>query len=274
MASNTHGSPAASDPVDGLKRWPFAPWGLVPAVGLLLLAIIALGPFAFGEVQAATEASTRQALAEAGADWAKAEVSGQWVTLEGKPPTREAAAQAVAAVKRAKAPTLFGEASPATMVFERFTWMEDELAASSGGRPAIGAKPAPPPTEEQLASCDTAMAGVLDGATIEFSTASKSVSQASGKLLDSIVAAAQACPGVLRIEGHTDNVGRSGYNIVLSRERAEAVRASLIARGMPAERLVAEGFGSHKPIADNHTDAGRARNRRIEIHAVRPGSPT
>lgn len=274
MATDTHSNAPASGPVDGLKRWPFVPWGLVPLLGLLALAIIALGPFAFGEVQAATEASARKALAEVGADWAKAEVSGQWVTLGGKPPSREAAAQAVAAIKQAKAPTLFGGAAPATLVFERFTWVEDELPTSSRGRPAIGAKTALPPTEEQLASCDATMAGVLDGSTIEFSTASKLVNQSSSKLLDSIVAAAQACPGVLRIEGYTDSAGLSAYNDLLSLQRAEAVRAALIARGVPAERLVAEGFGSRKPIANNDTDAGRARNRRIEIHAVRAGSPT
>ncbi len=274
MASDTHCNAPASGSVDGPRRWPFVPWGLVPLLGLLALAIVALGPFAFGEVQAVTEASARKALAEVGADWAKAEISGQWVTLEGRPPTREAATQAVAAVKQAKVPTLFGEAAPATLVFERFTWMENERAPSSSGRPAIGAKPAPPPTEEQLASCDATMAGVLNGAKIEFSTASKLVNQSSSKLLDSVVAAALACPGVLRIEGHTDNAGLSAYNALLSLQRAEAVRAALIARGVPAERLVAEGFGSGKPIANNDTDAGRARNRRIEIHPVRAGSPT
>lgn len=257
------------------QRWPFWPWGLVPLLGLAVLMVVALGPFAFGEVQAATEASARKALDEAGADWAKMEVSGQWVTLEGEPPSREAAAQAVAAVKRAKSGTLFGEAAPATLVLEHFTWVEDPLLGP-GGQPRIGERndvsPPPPPTDAQLASCDEKMSALLNGSTIEFSSASKAVSTSSKELLDAIAKAAGSCVGTLRIEGHTDSVGRAGYNIVLSRERAQAVRAALIERGVPAARLTAEGFGSRKPIADNHDDAGRARNRRIEIHAVR--SPT
>jgi outer membrane protein OmpA-like peptidoglycan-associated protein len=257
------------------RRWRFAPWGFAPLLGLIVLMIVALGPFAAGEVQAAAEASARNALDEVGADWAKMDVSGQWVTLEGRPPSREAAAQAVAAVRRAKSPTLFGEAAPVTAVMEHFTWAEDPLLGP-GDKPRIGgrddAKTAPPPTEAQLASCDQTMSALLDGATIEFSSASKLVGPGSGELLDAIARAAASCPGSLRIEGHTDSVGRAGYNVVLSRQRAEAVRAALIERGVPAARLAAEGFGSHRPIADNHDDAGRARNRRIEIHAVR--SPT
>ena len=70
------------------------------------------------------------------------------------------------------------------------------------------------------------------------------------------------------IEGHTDDVGRDRSNTTLSLRRAEAVRTALIRRGVAANRLIAEGFGDTRPIADNTTEAGRARNRRIEIRAV------
>ena len=73
---------------------------------------------------------------------------------------------------------------------------------------------------------------------------------------------------IVRIDGHTDPVGRGTFNRTLSEARAAAVRDALIARGVPAEKLRTRGFAARRPIADNHTESGRARNRRIEFHAV------
>mgnify|MGYP003435240944 FL=1 len=261
-----------------LGRLPFVPFGLVPLVGLVLLLFVALAPFAIGEVQAPTDAATRQVLKKMGADWASYSVSGQWVVLEGQPPSRQAADELLEAVRQAKAPTLFGEAQPATWVYDKFTWSEDSLLPSSGNRPRIGedgspdAAPAPPPTDAQMASCNETMSRLLNQATIQFPTASASVGALSDNVLTAIARVATHCEGVLQIEGHTDNVGRAASNVSLSRKRAEAVRAALIARGVPADRLVAQGLGADKPIADNRTDDGRARNRRIEIRSVRPSS--
>jgi flagellar motor protein MotB len=69
----------------------------------------------------------------------------------------------------------------------------------------------------------------------------------------------------LTIEGHTDNVGTPAYNKQLSEARARSVVAALTAQGIEARRLEAEGYGQDKPIADNSTDEGRARNRRVEL---------
>ncbi|MEL6324756.1 MAG: OmpA family protein, partial [Pseudomonadota bacterium] len=60
-------------------------------------------------------------------------------------------------------------------------------------------------------------------------------------------------------------------NDSLSRQRAIAVRSELIERGVDPRRLVAEGFGARRLVADNETEAGRARNRRIEINVIRDG---
>ena len=67
------------------------------------------------------------------------------------------------------------------------------------------------------------------------------------------------------VEGHTDSVGSDGYNSSLSAERAEAVKAYLMAQGVPAERLGTVGHGEVAPVADNETDDGRQRNRRVEL---------
>ena len=67
------------------------------------------------------------------------------------------------------------------------------------------------------------------------------------------------------IEGHTDSQGSANLNQVLSQKRAEAVREALIQDGVDAARLSALGVGEDRPVADNASDDGRARNRRVEI---------
>lgn len=69
----------------------------------------------------------------------------------------------------------------------------------------------------------------------------------------------------LRIIGHTDSTGSDAINNPLSIERAASARDYLAARGVSVQRVTIEGHGAREPIADNTTDVGRARNRRIEI---------
>jgi OmpA-OmpF porin, OOP family len=74
----------------------------------------------------------------------------------------------------------------------------------------------------------------------------------------------------VRIEGHTDSQGSSSYNLRLSQERSDAVRAYLIERGIEPIRLNAIGYGEERPIEDNGTSSGRAANRRVEFHITNP----
>jgi OmpA-OmpF porin, OOP family len=69
----------------------------------------------------------------------------------------------------------------------------------------------------------------------------------------------------LEVQGHTDNVGTDAYNQTLSEARAKAVVTWLTQHGVPADRLTAKGYGKTKPVADNGSDEGRAKNRRVEI---------
>jgi outer membrane protein OmpA-like peptidoglycan-associated protein len=69
----------------------------------------------------------------------------------------------------------------------------------------------------------------------------------------------------LNIEGHTDNVGAKAANLTLSGQRATAVQAWLGTHGIEAARLTVRGFGDAKPVADNGSDEGRAKNRRVEL---------
>jgi outer membrane protein OmpA-like peptidoglycan-associated protein len=72
----------------------------------------------------------------------------------------------------------------------------------------------------------------------------------------------------IRIEGYTDSKGTEEYNMDLSRRRAEAVKNSLIGRGLTSSRLQTIGFGESKPLATNDTEAGRQQNRRVRIVIV------
>lgn len=69
----------------------------------------------------------------------------------------------------------------------------------------------------------------------------------------------------MRIEGHTDNVGTTVLNTTLSLRRAAAVEAWLVAHGVNRGRLTHEGYGDRRPVGDNATEDGRARNRRVEL---------
>jgi outer membrane protein OmpA-like peptidoglycan-associated protein len=67
------------------------------------------------------------------------------------------------------------------------------------------------------------------------------------------------------VAGHTDNVGTPDANMKLSQERAQAVMAALAQRGVGADRLTAKGYGQTAPVADNRSEEGRAKNRRVEL---------
>lgn len=101
---------------------------------------------------------------------------------------------------------------------------------------------------------------------INFETGKSTISPDSAKTLDAAAAALKAA-GDLRIEvaGHTDNVGAPEANLRLSQDRAQAVMAALVERGIKSDALTAKGYGQTAPVADNRTEEGRAKNRRVEL---------
>ena len=104
---------------------------------------------------------------------------------------------------------------------------------------------------------------------ISFDVGKADISSASYPLLDQIAAALGARPELkVVVEGHTDNTGSRRGNMNLSQKRARAVVDYLVGKGVSPSRLTAKGYGPDRPIADNGTKLGRAKNRRVRFTKV------
>ncbi len=99
-----------------------------------------------------------------------------------------------------------------------------------------------------------------------FATGSAKLLSKSFKSLNEVVKILNEDPNLkLDIEGHTDNTGKPDKNQVLSEQRAKSVLDYLTSKGVDASRLVSAGYGQDRPVADNKTAAGRAKNRRVDL---------
>lgn len=106
--------------------------------------------------------------------------------------------------------------------------------------------------------------------TILFNSGKSSIKAESNEVLKEIVNILQEYPSAkFAIEGHTDSVGSGVLNQNLSESRASTVMNYLIQNGVASKRLVSNGFGEDKPIANNATRSGRAQNRRVEINLMK-----
>ncbi len=108
---------------------------------------------------------------------------------------------------------------------------------------------------------------------IHFATNKARILPDSYELLDEVVDVLRKNPQIamLHIEGHTDNRGRARKNIVLSKNRAQAVYDYLVGKGIEASRLQTQGFGQSCPIESNLTDEGREKNRRTDFFIINEG---
>ncbi len=118
-------------------------------------------------------------------------------------------------------------------------------------------------------NCQNLLNSSMANGKIEFEVNRAVIKPVSAGLLDELVNNVASCPNVrIEIAGHTDADGRDGYNQKLSEGRAIAVREYLIRAGVIASRLDARGYGESRPVGDNNTDEGKARNRRIEFNVI------
>lgn len=135
--------------------------------------------------------------------------------------------------------------------------IDDRCPASKG---TIGNKGCPELTPEVVQKITNIASKLF------FETNSDVLKVASTTELDELVTILRTYENsILTIEGHTDSKGSDEFNMTLSQKRASAVRVYLIEKGIAESRLKSTGFGETNPVADNTTNAGRAKNRRVEL---------
>ncbi|PQA85691.1 OmpA family protein [Hyphococcus luteus] len=156
---------------------------------------------------------------------------------------------------------------------------ESDIAVDEAAPPPAPNLPAPDEnaagaadTEQMTPARETCLEELQNAASalrIRFPSADSDLDAGAEDSLRALAALLADCPNTrLEITGHTDSLGQARDNLRLSLERARVVRDFLISAGAPAETVTADGAGESEPIANNATEAGRERNRRIEFEII------
>ncbi|MFN7920527.1 MAG: OmpA family protein [Bryobacteraceae bacterium] len=213
---------------------------------LILAGLVAITALAYlcsthhrSDIETDLTKNTTASLASAGLAVAKPTAEGQIITLRGEVPDEAA---------KKKAEALAYDVPGVSLVNNLLT--------------------VPPPiTVEKKAAIDCqAKFNDLLQEPILFDTNRSIISRQSHALLDKLVEAAKVCPAAeIEVGGHTDSRGSTQKNKTLSENRAKAVVRYLTGKGLDVKRFSAVGYGESKPIADNGTAAGMAKNRRTEF---------
>jgi OmpA-OmpF porin, OOP family len=222
------------------------------ALTIILGGILAVGCLGFVWVQREApevedkllSAATATIEAEA-IEWVHLKIDGRDLEVEGMHPS---------AIERDRVLSLVASIPGVRRVV-------DATAAAPGSVPARNRI-----SRGQAAACQRELDALLADETIHFEVLSAAISPSSKPLLDDLAQALEQCPDArIEIAGHTDGEGIAELNLKLSEARAESIRNFLVHKGIDSERLVAIGFGSSRPIADDLMEEGRMQNRRIEF---------
>mgnify|MGYP001811940499 CR=1 FL=1 len=133
----------------------------------------------------------------------------------------------------------------------------------------LGPPKPPAPTKAEVEELERTLSELIEGKVVEFEFASDQLTPAGIGLLDELLVPLVEFSAVpIEIAGHADSQGSADRNLELSRRRAQAVLDYFVSQGEDPERFVAVGYGDSRPIADNSTEEGRQKNRRIEFIAL------
>ncbi|MGW8465078.1 OmpA family protein [Pseudomonas sp. CLCA07] len=106
-----------------------------------------------------------------------------------------------------------------------------------------------------------------DAGDVLFATNQSDLTPAAKSQLDALMSRLQGADVLsIKVVGHTDNVGSDAYNQALSERRASSVADYLLSQGVAPNKVTSEGKGESEPVADNDTEEGRAKNRRVDLH--------
>ena len=217
------------------------------------------------EKEAAAAAAAAKAKAEADAA-AAAEAKRQAELTAAKEAQMKAEAAAQAAQQKAAAQEAEAKnAAEQAALQAKAQAAKDEAARAQAATAALRAQLLQQ-LNEVLQTTDTPRGLVVNMADVLFETGKYALSTDAQLKLAKLSGIIQAHPGLnLAIEGYTDTTGSPDFNLKLSQQRADAVRAFLISQGLSADSITSKGLGQANPVADNSTAAGRKLNRRVEI---------
>lgn len=139
-------------------------------------------------------------------------------------------------------------------------------ALPSADTSAAAAPAEAPATAESVASCQTNVNAVISAKKINFGSGNAVITEFSKPTVDAVATAVKECAGTqIEVGGHTDQMGDDASNMKLSEDRANAIVAALVERGVPKERLTAKGYGETKLLDTATSRDALAKNRRIEF---------
>ena len=200
--------------------------------------------------------------AERGFPWMQLNVRGEVATLVGLAPTKTAKDRGYELGKTAILANDRGS--------RQITIVPNGIAVE-GGEAAMAAALAELSDRPSLGACQKAFKDTMLGRNVEFRTGSATIRPESAQLLDVVTGVALFCKDYqIEIGGHTDVTGSPEVNQQLSESRAKKVMDYLIARGVPADRLSAVGYGSTRPIDPSDSLEAYAKNRRTEFIVREP----